>query len=46
MAGVTAMRTRRHWAICATIRAMEMECMHEEWADRLLMDMEPLTDDE
>ena len=46
MAGVSANRTRRHWAICATIRAMETDCLYEEWVDRLLMDMETLDDEE
>ena len=38
MAGVSANRTRRHWAICATIRALETDCLYEEWVDRLRME--------
>ena len=44
MAGVAVNRTRRHWNLCATIRAMEEDSHHEEWADRLILDMEPMDD--
>jgi len=44
--GVSTLRTRRHWALCRTIRASEPDCLYDYWVDRLVWDIEPCDDDE
>ncbi|MFM7984857.1 MAG: hypothetical protein ACKPKO_36610, partial [Candidatus Fonsibacter sp.] len=46
ISGISTARTKRHWALCNTITAIDADCLSEGWADRLIMQIEPLDDEE